>query len=76
MENNLANTILSRLKSKNEKISQHINANDINAVLHELDVFEAELLAQNTELLEKEQQLLDAKEEFETIFKNALDFLK
>jgi len=65
------NTILNRLKEKNNNISKYIDLNDMNAILHELDVFEAELLAQNEELELKQVQLLEAKEEYENLFNHA-----
>ena len=71
MKEVVADEILRRLQKKSKKISSYINSNDINAILHELDVFEAELLAQNEELIEKEAKLQEAKEEFEILFTNA-----
>ena len=66
-----AKKILERLKLKNEKISKHIDLTDMNSILHELDVFEAELLAQNEELQQKEILLIEAKDEYENLFNNA-----
>ena len=71
MQELVAEEILKRLHDKNQNISSLIDKNDINAILYELDVFEAELLAQNEELMEKDKELRDSKEEYEQLFNKA-----
>lgn len=60
-----------KLLLKNKNIDKYIKNNDTESIINELSVFEAELLAQNEELYEKEQVLLKRNLELELLFKQA-----
>ena len=59
------------LERKGDSFSESFKDSDLKVLLHELDVYQAELQAQNEELLEKEKNLSDSKLEYEVIFMNA-----
>jgi len=61
--------IIEKLKKK-EKPSE-ITYESMNEILQELDIYHAELLAQNDELLEKEQKLSNSNEEYQLLFYDA-----
>ncbi len=71
MNESLSTQILERLQKKDKKISKLLDEHDIQTILHELDVYHAELLAQNEELLEKEQQLKESNIEYQMLFNSA-----
>lgn len=71
MEKVITSDIEKRLKQKNKNIEKYLDTNDIDAILLELDVFESELIAQNEELIQNENRLLEAKEEYEILFDNS-----
>ena len=59
------------LRRKGQKFSEKFKNRDLDVLLQELDIFQAQLEAQNDELLEKEKKLNNSKLEYETIFMNA-----
>ena len=48
-----------------------MNEESINEILQELDIYHAELSAQNDQLIEKEQKLIDSNKEYELFFYDA-----
>ena len=71
MNENQRDKIIKRLSQKNDKINSSLNDGDIYTILHELDVFESELLAQNEELIEKERKLEEALDDFRILFNHS-----
>jgi diguanylate cyclase (GGDEF)-like protein len=71
VENKLSEVILSRIEKKEDMLNDTISNENIEKILQELDIYEAELLAQNEELKEKEQQLLNSQAEYESLFTHA-----
>ena len=54
-----------------EKFGQLVDKKDIQILLQEFQTYEAELLAQNEELVEKDKKLMLLNTEFEALFKEA-----
>ena len=57
------------IKRKGEFFSLKFQHSDLKTLLHELDVYQAELEAQNEELRNKENDLIIANERNEKVFK-------
>ena len=60
--------ILAILHDSNLTVEQKFDKLNIIELLQDSDIYQAELVAQNQELLEKESQLLTSKSEFEALF--------
>jgi signal transduction histidine kinase len=71
MNKELSRKIFQRLAEKDENISKSLNQKDIENILQELDVYQAELLAQNEELIEKQYELYESKHEYEVLFNDS-----
>jgi putative nucleotidyltransferase with HDIG domain len=56
------------IKRKGDDFSQKFENSDLKTLLHELDVYQAELEAQNEDLREKEIKLSDSRIEYENLF--------
>lgn len=59
------------IKRKGDVFSQKFEDSDLKTLLHELDVYQAELEAQNEELRDKESKLSDSRLEYESLFMEA-----
>lgn len=59
------------LEEKPVNFSKSYYENDLNYLLQELEIYHAELEAQNNELLQKEQEIYNANKENEKLFFNA-----
>ena len=59
------------IKRKGEFFSLKFQHSDLKTLLHELDVYQAELEAQNEELRNKENDLIIANERNEKLFNEA-----
>ena len=71
METSKYYKLLDSLLDKKDLLSIIKNEDKIKEIVQELDIYHAELAAQNNELLEKEQKLLDSKKEYELFFYDA-----
>jgi len=60
--------ILAILENKELTISEKFDSLQIAELIQDTDIYQAELVAQNQELLEKETQILTSRIEFETLF--------
>lgn len=60
--------ILSILENKNLTISEKSDRLNIAELIQDTDIYQAELIAQNQELLEKEDELINSRIEFESLF--------
>lgn len=56
------------IKRKGSEFSSKFESSDLKTLLHELDVYQAELEAQNEELLDKETKLVNSQLEYESLF--------
>ena len=56
------------IQRKGSDISLKFESSDLKTLLHELDVYQAELEAQNEELRDKEAKLLNYQLEYESLF--------
>lgn len=63
--------IRNKIELKQSLLEKDIDRNNLKEVLQELDIFYAELLAQNEELIEKEQILIDSNQEYQLLFFDA-----
>lgn len=63
------------IKRKGEVFSKKFENSDLVTLLHELDVYQAELEAQNEELRKKENELILANEKNQKLFDEAPFFL-
>ena len=59
------------IQRKGSDISLKFESSDLKTLLHELDVYQAELEAQNEELRDKEAKLLNSQLEYESLFMDA-----
>ena len=59
------------IQRKGNDFSSKFESSDLKTLLHELDVYQAELEAQNEELREKEEKLLTSQLEYESLFMDA-----
>lgn len=59
------------IQRKGNDFSSKFESSDLKTLLHELDVYQAELEAQNEELLDKEARLLNSQLEYESLFMDA-----
>jgi signal transduction histidine kinase len=60
--------ILAILENKNLSIGEKFDRLQIAELIQDTDIYQAELVAQNQELLDKEQQLISSRVNFETLF--------
>lgn len=59
------------IKRKGDDFSKKFENSDLKILLHELDVYQAELEAQNESLRDKEIKLSDSRAEYEDLFMNS-----
>ena len=59
------------IQRKGNDFSSKFESSDLKTLLHELDVYQAELEAQNEELRDKEAKLLNSQLEYESLFMDA-----
>lgn len=60
--------LLENIEKRLEEKSNIVEEREINTLIQELDIYHAEIIAQNEELIETNENLVLAKEEFSTLF--------
>ena len=71
MHNKQYNDLIDRLNDKKNIDNLDMQNSDVKKILQELDIYHAELLAQNEELIEKEEKLIASNKEYELLFYDA-----
>lgn len=68
----ISKEVLERLNNKQNFDSSCLKEEDVQRIIQELDIYHAELLAQNEELIFKEQELQNSQLEYESLFNESL----
>lgn len=71
MPKNQYNELMNRLNNKKDIVNLDMQNDDVKKILQELDIYHAELIAQNEELIEKEEKLIASNKEYELLFYDA-----